>query len=63
MDDAYDRGAGAEERAGELDCELTDEHGFDTHSVFIGRVRDGRWRDNVEPLLYFRGGFWDLVKR
>ena len=46
-----------------LDCELTDEHGFDTHSVFIGRVRDGRWRENVEPLLYFQGGFWDLVKR
>lgn len=46
-----------------LDCELTDEHGFDTHSVFIGRVCDGRWRDNVEPLLYFQGSFWDVVKR
>jgi len=46
-----------------LDCELMDEHGFDTHSVFIGRVRDGRWRENVEPLLYFQGSFWDLVKR
>jgi flavin reductase (DIM6/NTAB) family NADH-FMN oxidoreductase RutF len=46
-----------------LDCELVDEHGFDTHSVFIGRVRDGRWRENVEPLLYFQGSFWDLVKR
>ena len=46
-----------------LDCELTDEHGFDTHSVFIGRVRDGHTRENVEPLLYFQGSFWDLVKR
>jgi flavin reductase (DIM6/NTAB) family NADH-FMN oxidoreductase RutF len=46
-----------------LDCELTEEHEFMTHSIFIGRVKDGRHRDHVEPLLYFRGDFWDLKGR
>lgn len=43
-----------------IDCELVDEHGFDTHSIFIGRVRDGRTRDGADPLIYFRGTFCDL---
>lgn len=43
-----------------IDCELADEHGFDTHSIFIGRVRDGRTRDGADPLIYFRGSFCDL---
>ena len=43
-----------------LDCELADEHVFETHSIFIGRVKDGRFNEESEPLLYFRGGFWDL---
>jgi flavin reductase (DIM6/NTAB) family NADH-FMN oxidoreductase RutF len=43
-----------------VDCELVDEHEFDTHSIFIGRVRDGQSRDQVDPLLYFRGAFWHL---
>lgn len=46
-----------------LDCEVADEHTFDTHSIFIGRVRDARFREDIEPLLYFRGDFWDLKGR
>ena len=46
-----------------LDCELIDEHAVETHSIFIGRVRDGRFAENVDPLLYFRGDFWDLKGR
>ena len=43
-----------------LDCELVDEHMVETHSIFIGRVKDGRFHEKAEPLLYFRGDFWDL---
>jgi flavin reductase (DIM6/NTAB) family NADH-FMN oxidoreductase RutF len=43
-----------------LDCELSSEHEVDTHSIFVGFVRDGRFREDAEPLLYFRGDFWDL---
>jgi len=46
-----------------LDCELADEHEFQTHSIFIGRVRDGRFREDAQPLLYFRGDFWDVKSR
>lgn len=46
-----------------LDCEVADEHEFETHSIFIGRVREARFREDVEPLLYFRGDFWDLKGR
>jgi flavin reductase (DIM6/NTAB) family NADH-FMN oxidoreductase RutF len=46
-----------------LDCELMDEHQFETHSIFIGRVKDGTFREDVQPLLYFRGDFWDVKGR
>lgn len=46
-----------------LDCELTEEHEFMTHSIFIGRVKAGQHREHAEPLLYFRGAFWDLRER
>lgn len=46
-----------------LDCELIDRHEFTTHSIFIGRVLDGRFRAEARPLLYFRGDFWDLGRR
>jgi flavin reductase (DIM6/NTAB) family NADH-FMN oxidoreductase RutF len=42
-----------------LDCELVSEHQVETHSIFIGRVRGGRFREDAAPLLYFRGDFWD----
>lgn len=44
-----------------LDCELVEEHGFATHSVFVGRVRAGQGRDEAEPMIYFRGGFRKLT--
>lgn len=40
-----------------LDCEVVDEHGFETHSLFIGRVRAGMSRDEADPLVYLRGIF------
>ncbi len=46
-----------------LDCELLDQHSFTTHSMFIGRVLDGRFSAEKNPLLYFRGDFWDLGKK
>jgi flavin reductase (DIM6/NTAB) family NADH-FMN oxidoreductase RutF len=46
-----------------LDCELIAEHTVETHSIFIGRVQDGRFCETVEPLLYFRGDFWNVKGR
>jgi flavin reductase (DIM6/NTAB) family NADH-FMN oxidoreductase RutF len=46
-----------------LDCELSDEHAFSTHSIFIGRVVEGRFRGEGEPLLYFRNDYWDIGAR
>ncbi len=46
-----------------LDCELLDEHAFATHSIFIGRVVDGRFRSDGGPLLYFRNDYWDIGAR
>ncbi|MGD9784081.1 MAG: flavin reductase family protein [Hyphomicrobiaceae bacterium] len=46
-----------------LDCELLEQHGFTTHSIFIGRVVDGLMRAEAEPLLYFRGDYWNLGPR
>jgi len=43
-----------------IDCELIEEREFDTHSIFIGRVKDGQIRELSDPLLYFRGAFWHL---
>lgn len=46
-----------------LDCELVEAHAFATHSIFIGRVVEGRFRPEAEPLLYFRNDYWDLAGR
>lgn len=46
-----------------LDCELLESHGFTTHSIFIGRVVGGAFRDEADPLLYFRGDYWNLEPR
>ena len=46
-----------------LDCKLSDQHGFTTHSIFIGMVQDGRFRAEAQPLLYFRNDYWDLGLR
>lgn len=44
-----------------LDCELAEQHTFTTHSIFIGKVAGGRFNGEAEPLLYFRGDYWDLA--
>lgn len=46
-----------------LDCRLQEQHSFATHTIFIGRVLDGWVRAEAEPLLYFRGDYWDLINR
>lgn len=46
-----------------LDCVLHEEHAFTTHSIFIGRVVGGAFRSEADPLLYFRGDYWDLGSR
>ncbi len=46
-----------------LDCRLEEQHGFATHSIFIGSVQDGTVRAEAEPLLYFRGDYWDIGSR
>ena len=46
-----------------LDCELTEQHDFATHSIFIGRVADGQFRAEAQPLLYFRNDYWDIGLR
>ncbi len=44
-----------------LDCELVEQHTFNTHSIFIGHVVDGQFRADAEPLLYFRGDYWNFA--
>ncbi len=46
-----------------LDCRLEEQHSFATHSIFIGSVLGGSVRTEAEPLLYFRGDYWDLGSR
>lgn len=43
-----------------LDCAVADVHDFETHSIFIGLVKEARFREDAQPLLYFRGDFWDV---
>lgn len=43
-----------------LDCRLAEHHRFTTHSIFIGKVVDGANREEAEPLLYFRGDYWNI---
>lgn len=57
-------GAPVLERAlASLDCEVLESHGFTTHSIFIARVVAGRFRSEAQPLLYFRGDYWQLEAR
>jgi flavin reductase (DIM6/NTAB) family NADH-FMN oxidoreductase RutF len=43
-----------------FDCEITQEHVFATHTIFIGRVVASAAREAADPLLYLRGGFRQL---
>jgi flavin reductase (DIM6/NTAB) family NADH-FMN oxidoreductase RutF len=45
-----------------LDCELIEQHTFSTHSIFIGRVVAGQFRPEADPLLYFRGDYWNVAE-
>lgn len=45
-----------------FDCEVTQEHVFATHTIFIGRVVAATHRDDVDPLVYLRGSFRHLEK-
>lgn len=40
-----------------FDCEVTDTKKVSTHTIYIAEVRDGRCREEEDPLVYFRGGF------
>lgn len=52
-----------EQALASLDCEVLESHGFTTHSIFIGRVVGGKFRAEADPLLYFRGDYWNLESR
>ncbi len=43
-----------------FDCEVTQEHVFATHTIFIGRVVASAARDAGDPLIYLRGAFRQL---
>jgi flavin reductase (DIM6/NTAB) family NADH-FMN oxidoreductase RutF len=43
-----------------LDCEVIETQSVSTHTIFIGRVKEGEVSEDAAPLLYFRGDFWDL---
>lgn len=43
-----------------LDCEVSDEQKFSSHTIFIGRVLEGAVDEAARPLLYFRGKFGAL---
>ncbi len=42
-----------------LDCELDTVLSHHSHAILIGRVRAIETREDVEPLLYWRGGYAD----
>ena len=46
---------------GSLDCRVSEDQEFSSHTVFFGIVDDGQFSDAREPLLYFRGDFGQLV--
>ena len=46
-----------------LDCRVSEQHSFATHTIFIGSVLDGQVRGEAQPLLYFRGDYWDIGSR
>jgi flavin reductase (DIM6/NTAB) family NADH-FMN oxidoreductase RutF len=40
-----------------FDCEVVDSKTVSTHTIYIGAVRDGAAQEDLDPLVYFRGGF------
>jgi flavin reductase (DIM6/NTAB) family NADH-FMN oxidoreductase RutF len=43
-----------------LDCEVVETLDGKTHTIYLGRVREGRVNGAVKPLVYFNGAFCDL---
>lgn len=43
-----------------FDCEITQEHVFASHTIFIGRVVASAARGAADPLIYLRGAFRQL---
>ena len=43
-----------------LECEVTERLAGGDHTIVIGRVVHGTIHSDAEPLLYFRGDYWDL---
>ena len=44
-----------------LDCAVTDQQVFSSHSIFIGDVREGSFSAEATPLIYCRGSFSSLA--
>ena len=40
-----------------FDCVVADSMTVSTHTIYIGKVRDGAAQEDLDPLVYFRGGF------
>ena len=40
-----------------FDCEVVDAKTVSTHTIYIGEVRGGSAQEDLDPLVYFRGGF------
>ena len=40
-----------------FDCEVVDTKVVSTHTIYLGGVRNGAARDDLDPLVYFRSGF------
>lgn len=46
-----------------IDCEIHAEHDGGDHSIVVGRVDNMHARDDVDPLLFFRGQYASLRER
>ncbi|WP_151973833.1 flavin reductase family protein [Erythrobacter sp. EC-HK427] len=40
-----------------FECELLDSHVYETHEIFIGKVRHMGMAETFDPMLYFNGAF------
>lgn len=49
------------EAVANLDCTVTDQQEFSSHSVFIGKVSEGAFDAKAPPLIYCRGAFSGLA--
>jgi len=45
-----------------MDCTVTEQQQFSSHTLFIGVVNEGNSDEDVAPLLYFRGKFGEMTE-